>query len=129
MRPIFSNIKFHLAHSDERLNENRLRSIAIGVQAPLGMAIIMLGCIVLIPTIGTASLYLPITFIALGTILTLTALALAYLDQREARSTHQNLENLTISLLRNKEDHASRLLETWKEIEAVDFEATHLSFA
>lgn len=128
----FANIKFHLKHADEnwhRLDENRLRSMAIAVQTPLGIALMVLGGIVLIPTIGTFLLYLPIAIIALGAILTVTALVMAYIDKREAIKMHQTLENSIPDLLTRKENHTSSLLETWKEIEAIDFEPANLSMA
>lgn len=128
----FANIKFHLKHADQnwhRLDENRIRSMAIAVQTPLGIAFMLLGAVILIPTIGTFLLYLPIAIIALGAILTITALVLAYVDQHEAINTHQALENSISDLLTEQEKHTSCLLETWKEIETIDFEPINLSMA
>ena len=125
----FSNIKFHLNHADEnwhRSEENYIRSMAIAL-TPLGIGIMVLGGIVLIPTIFTFLLPLPLAVIALGAILTATALILAHIDQQEAVKMHQTLEESIPSLLTKKENHASSLLETWKEIEAIDFEPTTLS--
>ena len=87
----------------------------------------VLGGAVLIPTIFTFLLPLPLAIIALEAILTATTLILTHIDQQEAVKMHLTLEESILSLSTEKDNHADSLLETWKEIEAIDFEPTTLN--
>ena len=119
----FANIKFHLNHADEnwnRMDENRARSMAIALQTLLGILFTALGGLLLIPTINTLVVYLPIAFITLGAILTFTALIMAYIDQHEAIETSPKLENLITISNANCEKSKSSLLKIWQDIQNVE---------
>lgn len=123
----FSNIRFHLNHGDDADNRrygNYTRSLAIGVSAPLGIAIILVGGMVLIPTMNTYLLYLPIAFIALGAILSASAMILAYVDKQEAIRTYASLEKKHQELTKQEEQLVFELCDIFDKVKSIDVEST-----
>lgn len=113
------NIQFHY----NRMNTVDFfsKSNLISGGAFFGILLVMMGSVVLIPTLFTYLLPLPIVIISLGIVCGLTALILAYKDKCDASVEYEavpkQLETLHSQLTKSRDT----LFNIWKEMQCVDF--------
>ncbi len=115
----FSNIKYHFNNNDNQREFNKSMLIAPGIF--LGSSLIILGCIVLIPTINTFLLPMPIAIICIGVTLIIAAFILAKIDYNNASKEDIEYKNLVDELTSQYNDSGYELYNTYNEIRSITF--------
>ena len=115
----FSNIKFNLNAANKQEGFNKVALVIPGIC--LGLSLIILGSILLIPTIHTFLLPLPIVLLSLGISLIVVAFALVHQDRQEARKEDIEYKQEIKDLTNKKDTSEDELFNAYNEIRAVNF--------
>ena len=115
----FSNIKFNLNATNKQEGFNKVALVVPGIC--LGLSLIILGSILLIPTIHTFLLPLPIVLLSLGISLIVVAFALVHQDRQEARKEDIEYKQEIKDLTNKKDTSEDELFNAYNEIRAVNF--------
>lgn len=115
----FSNIKYHFNNNENQREFNNSMLIVPGIF--LGSSLTIVGSIVLIPTINTFLLPMPITMICLGVSLIVAGLILVKMDCNNAFKEDKESQTRVDTLAKQYEGSGDELFKAYNEIRSITF--------